>query len=181
MGGKPAVFLDRDGTVIEDRGYLKDPSDIVFYSYSFESLRILKEHFLLFFITNQSGISKRITTEKEVNEVNKVLLMKLLSAGIPVEELFLCPHKTEDNCICKKPSPYFIYQAAMKYDLDMKRSYIIGDHPADIWCGKNGGIKPVYVLTGHGMKHLKELDCEVKICENLFDATKYIMMNEMIW
>jgi D-glycero-D-manno-heptose 1,7-bisphosphate phosphatase len=175
MAKHPAVFLDRDGTIVEDRGYIKDPLEMVFYPESFKALSILQEHFLLFIITNQSGISKKLTTEREVKEVNKYLIETLKAKDIVIFDIFYCPHKSEDNCNCKKPNPYFIYKAAELYNLNLAGSYIFGDHPSDVSCGLNAGVQPVYLLTGHGKKHKDELAQDVKICKNILDAANYVI------
>jgi D-glycero-D-manno-heptose 1,7-bisphosphate phosphatase len=174
MAKHPAIFLDRDGTIVEDRGYIKDPSDIIFYPESFSALNLLQEHFLLFIITNQSGISKGLTTESEVQQVNNHVIETLEKEGIAIYDIFSCPHKTEDNCTCKKPKPYFIIKAAEKYNLDLPHSYILGDHPSDVLCGLNAGVHPIYLLTGHGLKHRHELTEKVKICNNILEAAYYI-------
>ncbi|MDP2338381.1 MAG: HAD family hydrolase [Bacteroidota bacterium] len=175
MAKHPAVFLDRDGTIIEDIGYIKDPMDLIFYPESFKALQRLQNHFLLFIITNQSGVSKGITTEREVKEVNNYLLEMLKARGIVIYDIFSCPHKTEDNCSCKKPNPYFINKAAELYNLDLAKSFIIGDHPSDVYCGINAGVNPIYVLTGHGKKHQHEITEEVITCKNVLDASNYIV------
>lgn len=171
----PAIFLDRDGTLIEDVGYIKSISDVRFFPDSFDSLRQLQQHFLLFIITNQSGIAKGLTTTDEVNQVNNYILSRLKEQNIYIREIFCCPHDTGDNCSCKKPHPYFIHQAAESYGLDLDHSYILGDHPSDAGCGINAGIHPVYLLTGHGQKHLHELHSDVRVCGNLSEATKFIL------
>ena len=175
MANNPAVFLDRDGTIIEDIGYIKDSSDIVFYPDTLKALTILQKHYLLFIITNQSGIAKGLTTFDEVDNVNNFIKSFLRSEGINIYDIFCCPHKSEDNCECKKPKPYFIHKAAQMYNLKLSDSVIIGDHPSDAQCGINAGVTPVYVLTGHGKKHINELTAEIKICENILDAANYIM------
>jgi D-glycero-D-manno-heptose 1,7-bisphosphate phosphatase len=175
MKTNPAIFLDRDGTIIEDVGHVKHLSDVVFYPYTIESLRLLGRDHLLFIITNQSGIAKGIVTEAAVTEVNSYILDYLKSQGINITELYYCPHKTEDNCHCKKPSPYFIFEAARLHNIDLRKSFIIGDHPSDVLCGINAGLKPLYVMTGHGAKHKPELDSDVLIFDDLLGSTKYIL------
>ena len=172
---KPAIFLDRDGTLIEDLGYIKKLEDVKFFQETFTVLRRLQEKFLLFIITNQSGISKGITTENEVMLVNKHIVETLKSNGILISHVYCCPHSNEDNCLCKKPKPFFIQQATESYNLNLEDSYIIGDHPSDVECGINGNIKPIYVLTGHGEKHKNELKYECIICDNIAEASKYII------
>ena len=175
MAKHPAIFIDRDGTIVEDNGYINDTSNLAFFSYSFKALSMLQEYFFLFIITNQSGISKGLITDTEVEKINKYLLKSLKEKGITVYDIFVCPHRSEDLCGCKKPNPYFINKAAELYNLDLTCSYIIGDHPSDIECGINAGVKPIYLLTGHGKKHLKELTGELKICKNILTAANYII------
>lgn len=176
MAKHPAVFLDRDGTLIDDVGYIKQSSEVSFYPFTFEALSMLQEHFLLFIITNQSGIAKGITTEKEVSEVNKCIFKSLKEQDIVIYDVFCCPHKSEDNCECKKPKTKFIKKACQLYNVDLSQSFIIGDHPSDVQCGINAGITPVYLLTGHGIKHQSEINKDTVICTNILEASKYIII-----
>ena len=176
MAKHPAVFLDRDGTLIDDVGYIKHSSEVSFYSFTFEALSLLQEHFLLFIITNQSGIAKGITTEKEVSEVNKHIINKLKEQDIVIYDTFCCPHRREDNCECMKPKTYFIDKAHQLYNIDLSGSFIIGDHPSDIQCGLNAGVTPIYLLTGHGEKHKDEISKETVICSDLLEAAKCIIV-----
>lgn len=172
-----AVFLDRDGTIIEDRGYLKHPSEVFFFEDTIEALRRLSLDFKLFIITSQSGIAKGLTTPQEVQSVNDFVVSKLRNEGIEILEVYVCPHQNDDKCTCKKPSPFFIFQAAEKYQLDLNASFIVGDHPSDVECGLNAGVAPVYVLTGHGEKHLDELGELRKhtwVGQTISDAVNYI-------
>lgn len=174
MAKHPAIFLDRDGTIIEDMGDIKQASEVQFYPFTFKALDLLQEHFLLFIITNQSGIAKGIVTVKEVEEVNNHILNTLKKQGIAIYDSFCCPHKSEDNCECKKPKTYFIEKARQLYNIDLNQSFIIGDHPSDVQCGINAGITPIYVLTGHGEKHKNEIKKETKVCNNILEAAKYL-------
>lgn len=171
---KAAVFLDRDGTIIKDVGYINNPQDVEFFEESFSALLKLQKRFILFIITSQSGISKGFTTETEVKLVNEYVVETLKSKGVYIEYVYCCPHSNEDNCICKKPKPYFIHQAEKQYQLDLNNSYIIGDHPSDSECGINAGITPIYLLTGHGEKHRHELNNDVMICKNILEAANII-------
>lgn len=177
MLNQAAVFLDRDGTIIRDTGYLKNPQDVEFFPESFAALLKLQEHFLLFIITNQSGISKGITTENEVNVVNDYIVGTFKSSGIQIADVFCCPHANEDNCNCKKPKTYFIHHAAKLYSIDLTKSFIVGDHPSDVQCGINAGVTPIYLLSGHGSKHKNELNSDCIICENIFEASKHILIS----
>jgi D-glycero-D-manno-heptose 1,7-bisphosphate phosphatase len=175
MAKHPAVFLDRDGTIIEDNEYISNTSDVNFFPYTFKVLKLLQKHFLLFVITNQSGISKGLTSESDVQKVNKYITDTLRTKGITIFDTFYCPHKNEDNCNCMKPRPHFINKAAQLYNVDLTKSFIIGDHPSDVECGINAGVTPIYLLSGHGNKHKNELLFNSKVCNNLSDASKFIM------
>lgn len=175
-----AIFLDRDGTLIQDLGYLKNPQEVEFFPETFPTLLKLQEQFLLFIITNQSGISKGITSANEVKLVNDYIVEALKTNGIIISAVFCCPHTNEDNCACKKPKPYFIHQAAELYHLSLDDSYMIGDHPSDMECGLNAGVTPIYVLTGHGEKHKTELNSECIICGNIAEAAKCILETQTI-
>lgn len=175
MAKHPAIFLDRDGTIIEDNGYINKASDVIFYPHIFKALELLQRHFLLFVITNQSGISKGLISESDVQGVNKYITDTLKTKGIEIFDTYYCPHKNEDNCNCKKPKPYFIEIATQLYNVDLARSFIIGDHPSDVECGINAGVTPIYLLSGHGKKHKNEFLFNSKICKNLSSASKFIM------
>jgi len=114
----------------------------------------LQEYFLLFIITNQSGISKGITTDFEVELVNKYIVETLLFNGIIINQVFGCRHKTEDNCICRKQKSYFIKLADELFNLNLRKSFIVDNHPCnEEECGLNVGLTPIYVLTNQGNKH----------------------------
>lgn len=176
MAKHPAVFLDRDGTIIKDNGYLKNLLEIDFYPSAFKALQNLQEHFLLFIITNQSGVSKVLISENEVEEVNIQIVGALRIRGVTIFDLFNRPNKSEENCECKKSKPYFIHHAAQLYNLDLTRSIMVGDHPSEIQCGINAGVTPIYLLSGHGRKHRDELNADFKICKDLSEASKYILL-----
>ncbi|HRZ96196.1 MAG TPA: HAD-IIIA family hydrolase, partial [Paludibacter sp.] len=165
---------------IQDLGYLKNPQEVEFFPETFPTLLKLQEQFLLFIITNQSGISKVITSANEVKLVNDYIVEALKTNGIIISAVFCCPHTNEDNCACKKPKPYFIHQAAELYHLSLDDSYLIGDHPSDMECGLNAGVTPIYVLTGHGEKHKTELNSECIICGNIAEAAKCILETQTI-
>lgn len=175
MAKHPAIFLDRDGTIIEDRGFLREPADVILYPSSIRALRELQEHFLLFIITNQSGISTGNLTNMEVVSINRFLLNILKAEGVIIYDVFYCPHSKADNCNCRKPQPYYILKAAVDYNLDLDNSFILGDHPSDVFCGINAGITPVYLRSGHGEKHIGELPSGIKVCENILAASSFII------
>lgn len=170
----PAVFLDRDGLLIEDRGFLGDISEVCFYDFTFESLKKLQNHFELFIVTNQSGIGKGITTAEQVKAVNDYVLKILTDNGIIIRELFVCPHDFGENCECRKPSPYFAYIARDKYAIDLAASYMIGDHKSDAEFARNFGGHGIFVLTGHGFSHRDEIT-EYPVMPSLKEAVELIL------
>lgn len=172
-----AIIFDRDGTLIKDKGYIKDIKKVFFYNIDFEKLREINKKFLFFIVTNQSGISKGITSLDDVKVVNSYIMDFFLKKNIIISELFFCPHQDIDNCDCKKPKQRFLNIIKEKYKIDQENSFMIGDHPSDILFGDIGGLNNIYLLTGHGKKHLKEvkkLNNRVIIKRNINYALDYI-------
>ena len=157
MEKKEAIILDRDGTLIEDPGYAFKIEDFQLLSGVIEGLKILQKPFLLFIVTNQAGIGKGYYTEQEFHKYNDHLIQILNVNQIRIERTFYCPHLSEDNCECKKPKLKFMTEIIDGWDVDIKNSWVIGDHPSDILFGINAGSKTVYLTTGYGMNHIHEL------------------------
>ncbi len=177
MNKKPAIFLDRDGTIIEDRGHLKNISDIHFYFDTIWSLQQLKHHFELFIVTHQPGVSRGILTMSDVTHVNAYILDVLEGNSITIRDIYVCPHERSEQCECIKPLPHFLRKAADTYAVDLERSYVIGDHPHDIDLARNSGAQGIYVLTGHGEKHRDQLSEGTLIVKGIKEASQYILMN----
>lgn len=175
MNKQAAIFIDRDGTIINDNGYIEEIELVDFYPYTIASLKKLQKNYLLFIITNQSGISKGLLSEENVKLVNQHIEDHLRAHKVDIKATFYCPHTDQDNCHCKKPKPYFIEQAAKEYTLDLSASYMIGDHPSDVECGINAGVTPIYLLSGHGKKHQPELKLNPRTCRDLEEAANLIL------
>jgi D,D-heptose 1,7-bisphosphate phosphatase len=174
---KKAVFLDRDGTLIEDLGYVHRIEDLHFLPGAIEGLKRLQEHFLFFIITNQSGIERGFYTVDDFHTFHNYFLDQLRHYGIEIERTYYCPHIS--GCDCKKPNTKYIDEAIRLYGIESRDSWVIGDHPSDITMGRNARCKTVYLLTGHGKKHLGELE-EKKvrptiIADDFLSAAKSIM------
>ncbi len=172
---KKAVFLDRDGTLIEDRGYLTSRKDVVFYDNTFQALLKLQKNYELFIVTNQSGVAKGLISLDEVDYINNHVRDMLHKQGIRIADIYACPHNREDGCQCIKPEPYFLQKASKIYDIDLHSSFSIGDHPCDLELAENVGGKGIYVLTGHGEKHLKELPENALIANDIATAAEIIL------
>jgi len=171
---RPAVFLDRDGTLIEDRGWLRGPDDVVFYPQTIPALRDLATNFALFIVTNQCGVADGFLHKEEVARVNAHVVATLGAAGIPIVGVYCCPHRRDENCACIKPKPYFLEKAAREHGIDLARSFVIGDHPHDVELAVNAGAQGIYVLTGHGVKHRAELDARAIVVADIAAAVEHI-------
>lgn len=171
----PAIFLDRDGTIIEDRGHLRSMSEVVFFSDTVPALQRLKEHYRIFIVTHQSGIARGIVSADEVAGVNDYVVAELHKHGIVISDVYCCPHLREDECVCVKPNPYFLHQAADTYGVDLAESFVVGDHPHDVAFAENAGATGVYVLTGHGVKHRAELPEGKAVVPGISEAAEWIL------
>lgn len=180
-----AVFLDRDGTLNEDPGYLGDADKVVLLPGVIEALRKLKNdyNFLLIVISNQSGIARGLITEGQVEAVNKRISELLSENNVEIDAFYYCPahpdYSSEEECECRKPSSKMIINAAEKFNIDLNKSYIIGDSVVDIETGINAGVKTILVKTGQGAVSISMLQKQNKfpsfVAENLIDASNFIV------
>ena len=173
---RAAVFLDRDGTIIEDRGDLFEPSQVVFFKDTVFSLRRLCERFELFIVTNQSGVAKGSISMKDVERVNSHVASYLTGRGVPIVATYVCPHERTDNCRCIKPNPYFLKKAEGDFGIDLRRSFVIGDHPHDVEFAESVGATGIYVLSGHGMKHRGELSGTAVVATGIREAAERVFL-----
>jgi histidinol-phosphate phosphatase family protein len=169
-----AVFLDRDGTLIEDSGFIRDPSEVIFYPNTLSALGRLRE-FALFIVTNQNGIAKGKLSSEEARRVNDHVVRCLAEAGVEILETYCCPHERRDDCKCIKPKPFFLRLAESEYEIDLANSWVVGDHPQDAELAINAGARGIYVLSGHGQKHLPELSVSCDIVKDIGEAVERII------
>ena len=164
--GWPAAFLDRDGTIIEDLGYLGDPDRIQLIPGAIDALQALQRAgFRLVVITNQAGVARGLITEADVHRVNERLRAILTEAGVRLDGVYYCPHHTEHGpaeyrleCGCRKPKPGMVERAARELGLDPARSVVIGDHGSDAaLAGSFPGMRGVLLLTGHGAEQWQKI------------------------
>jgi len=133
------ALLDRDGTIIEKVHYLSDPNDVKIIAYTL--LHYLQDHdYALVMITNQSIIGRGIARICQVEEVNRTIMKKYRKQGIYIDAVFMCPHKPEDDCGCRKPRPGLLHAVNVSMTLDPYRSVLIGDEESDIMAGRAYGI-----------------------------------------
>lgn len=162
-----AIFLDRDGTINEDPGYLNNPNLIKLFPGVGEALYKLKKqyNFLLIVISNQSGIARGFITKEQVEAVNEEINNILITNySVKVDRFYYCPYhpdySTPEECSCRKPSPQMIFEAQNEFNIDLSKSYLIGDSYTDILCGINAGVKSILVKTGYGSEHISILEKE---------------------
>ncbi len=180
-----AVFLDRDGTLNENPGYLGDPGKVKLLPFVGEVLSRLKNefNFFLIVISNQSGIARGLITAGQVEQVNEKINMLLKEFKVSIDKFYYCPFhpdfSTVEECSCRKPSTEMVDNAVEEFDIDLSKSFFIGDSVADIECGMNAGIKTILVKTGYGRETFYMLQNGNKIptfvAENFLDAGNYII------
>jgi D-glycero-D-manno-heptose 1,7-bisphosphate phosphatase len=175
-----AVFLDRDGTLIEEREYLSDPANVAPYAGAAEALLSLQTAgFKLFVVSNQSGVGRGYFTMKDVERVNDRMAQCFARIGVRFEKIYIAPEAPGQPSRGRKPSPQFLLDARDEFGLDLASSYIIGDKLLDLECGWNAGVKKsILVRTGYGRKleqeHPPSLAAAV-IADDVPAATKWIL------
>ena len=149
---KKAVFLDRDGVIIEQVAYLSAPEQVALISGAAAALRLIHRHGdLAVVISNQSGVGRGYFTAAAVDAVHDRIQELLAAEGEAVDAFYYCPHAPEEACSCRKPSPEMILRAAQRFGLDVSSSLMLGDRLSDLQCGVNAGCaRNVLVLTGYG-------------------------------
>jgi D-glycero-D-manno-heptose 1,7-bisphosphate phosphatase len=148
---RPAVFLDRDGTICEEVGYLNHISRLHVLPFAAGAIAKLNKAGLpVIVVTNQSGISRRIFPESLVAQVHARISHELSAGGARVDAYYYCSHTKQDDCACRKPLPGLLEQAAREHGLRLDRSFVVGDRYADIELAHGVGGRGVLVLTGYG-------------------------------
>jgi D-glycero-D-manno-heptose 1,7-bisphosphate phosphatase len=175
---RPAIFWDRDGTLIEDRGHLSDVSDVIFYPGTINALCRLHNCFLFFIVTNQPGVAKGMIGIDDVERINAHVVSRLADAGIAISAVYVCLHRRADQCECIKPNPYFLHKAAEDFRVSLPDSFVVGDHPHDVELAERAGAQGVYVCTGHGLKHLNELRGRQVVVSDIEAAADWILSRQ---
>ncbi|MEJ7848533.1 MAG: HAD family hydrolase [Pyrinomonadaceae bacterium] len=172
---KPAAFIDRDGTLIEEVNFLSHIDDLKLFDYTLDALNLLKERgFLIIVVTNQSGIGRRIYDEEAMHSIHRELQHQLSGS---IDAFYFCPHLPDEGCICRKPNLGMIESACVDFRIDLDSSWMIGDKKIDIGTGFNAGIKTALVKTGYGKEHSQTLERKPDIiAENLLDAVRLLLL-----
>ena len=143
---KKAVFLDRDGTINVDYGYVSKVEKFVILPGAIEGLKKMRSmNYLLIIISNQSGIGRGYYSIPDYEKVMETMHKQLNLQGITIDDCFYCPHSPESNCSCRKPGTKMIEEAVRKWDVDVKESFFIGDKESDIKAGQKSGLKTILV------------------------------------
>lgn len=174
---KKAVFLDRDGTLIEEVDHLSSVDETRLYPYTLEALKLLASAGYSFVVvTNQSGIARGYFDANAVNAIHEKIKKEAEADGIHFDSFHFCPHMPDAGCECRKPNTGMIRQALHANNYDLEQSWTIGDKELDIGLGRNAGARTVLVRTGYGEAVEKEMTIKPDIvAENLLDAAKKIV------
>lgn len=156
---KPAVFIDRDGVLTEEKSYVCTLDELTIFPYAKECIRKIKEKgYLAIVITNQSGVARGFFSEKNLQEMNSYLIEE-----IGVDAVYYCPHHPQGRieayrkeCDCRKPKTGMIERACQDFQIDIKKSYMVGDRATDILLGQNVGITTILVESGYGTMRLEQ-------------------------
>lgn len=172
------VFLDRDGTLNHDEGYLADPARLVLLSGAAEAVATLNAAKVkVAVVTNQSGVGRGLVTPEALAQIHARLRALLAERGARLDGIYVCMHRPEEGCACRKPETALALQAARELQVDVRRSATIGDKMADIELGRRLGGLSVLVRTGEGAKTEAGLDALQRpdyIARDLHDAVQWL-------
>jgi histidinol-phosphate phosphatase family protein len=175
---RAAVFLDRDGVIIENRAdYVKSWDEVRFLPGAVAALRRLggTDHAVVL-VTNQSAVGRRIITLDQAREINQRVVAEIERAGGRVDAAYLCPHHPDDGCECRKPAPGMFLQAARELALDLAGSYAVGDATTDMDAARSAGVRGILVLTGRGREQRNGLAGDDLPCvADLSAAVDYVL------
>lgn len=181
--GRPAVFLDRDGTINVEKNYLHRIEDFQFIEGAPEAIKKLNQAgYLVLVVTNQSGVARGYFSLADVEALHLHLTELLAEAGAHVDGFYICPHHPTAGegqwrrvCSCRKGEPGMLLKAAKEHGIDLSRSYMIGDKEADVAAGEKAGCTSLLVLTGYGKKTAQSLaPHRAKRVSDLKEAADYV-------
>ena len=187
-GLRPAVFLDRDGTLNIDAGYLDRKERLMLFPWSLDSVRLLRRAgYAVVVVPNQSGVGRGMIEESFVEEVHQIIQSRLVDIGEKLDGHYYCPHEPSASieafrvdCDCRKPKPGLVTRAARDLGLDVERSIVVGDKWSDIGLAKQTGARGVLVRTGYGRsqeKNRQEGLSADAVVDTLMDAVNWILLH----
>lgn len=182
-----AVFLDRDGTINEEMGYINHVSRFKVFRFVPDAIRLLNEAgYKVFVITNQSGVARGYFDEQLLRRVHKMLMASVEDENAKIEKIYYCPHHPDvgrapykKDCNCRKPKTGMIDKAESEFNIDLSHSYMVGDRYKDVDIGKRAGLKTIMVMTGYGIGEYTYQSGQWPsqpdyIFDNLFEAAKFL-------
>lgn len=181
LSRRRAVFLDRDGVIIENRpDYVLSWADVEFLPGVFEAVqRLAYTPFAVVIVTNQSPVGRGLMTASTLSQINRRIISHLEAHGGRIEAIYVCPHRPDEGCSCRKPQPGLLLQAAEKLNLDLGHSYMVGDAVSDVKAALAVGARPIMVRTGRGLAQLPLLrqagHDHVPVAANLAEAIDWIL------
>jgi histidinol-phosphate phosphatase family protein len=184
----PALFLDRDGVIMENRAsYVRNWGDVEFYPQALEALyNVRSSPYKVFLITNQSAVGRGIITLEKARSINQMVVNYIEQAGGRIDDVFMCPHAPDENCNCRKPRPGLILQAVEKYPIDLNRSIMVGDAISDMVAGQSAGIPfTMMVRTGRGNSQIADATVEqisfIEVYDNLLEIFTQLFSQNPWW
>lgn len=176
---KRAIFLDRDGTINIDKNYVYKIEDWEFSPYALEGLQILSlKGYKLVIITNQSGIGRGYYTRQDMDKLHNYVTSLLKEKNIDITGIYFCPHTPSEDCNCRKPKTELLKKASEDLNIDLYKSYFIGDKTCDIKTGRDSGCKTIMVQTGAcGKDGEYDVVPDFIVC-NLYEAAMLIVKGE---
>jgi D-glycero-D-manno-heptose 1,7-bisphosphate phosphatase len=183
---RPAVFLDRDGTIVREADYLRSPEELRLLPRAADAIRRLNEiGFAVVVATNQSGVARGLLTEDDLAQVHRTLQQRLAKRGARLDHIYFCPHhptagrgRYRQECSCRKPAPGMLLRAAEELGLDLSRCFAVGDSPRDLIAGRQAGCRTVLVRTGYGGRAEAESDDPLPadyVADDLAAAVEWIV------
>jgi len=147
-----AVFVDRDGVIIENRdGYVRSWADVQFIPGALEALaKLAGSRYAIVLVTNQSAVGRGLISLQEAQEINRRVVAEIRAHGGRMDAVYMCPHRPDEGCACRKPAPGMLLQAARELELALASSTLIGDALSDLAAARAAGVRGVLVLTGRG-------------------------------
>jgi D-glycero-D-manno-heptose 1,7-bisphosphate phosphatase len=184
MSAIPAIFIDRDGVINANLpGYVKAWGEFEFLPGSLEALaQITALNWPVVVISNQSAIGRGLIAGEAVDHINARMVAAVEEAGGHIAGVYICPHRPDETCACRKPQPGLLHQAACELDLDLARSYLIGDAESDVLAALAVCAQPILVLTGRGKEQralLAGLEGTFQVCQDLIEAVTWIASREL--
>jgi D,D-heptose 1,7-bisphosphate phosphatase len=179
---RPAIFLDRDGTINEGVGYVNHRSRFRLFPWTVEAIRAIRdEGYVAVLITNQSGVGRGYFSEDSVRQIHLDLKRVLEDAGTSLDGVYYCPHRPDEGCSCRKPKPGMLLRAAEELDCDLSRSWIIGDNRSDLEAGWSAGTRAALVRTGDGEGNLAYEARSWRRMPDLVAANLYRAVCDILW